>query len=360
MALHYRDGAVLHDAGCKCCSFRFSDAKFSAEDPTGTNTIRRAMAGVMALRFNALRKLLREQVVNNDLLGLNFRSVMSSVMASAVAGGGANKVEMFQRFIDTALNNVVLEHSGEYLKPYIESAFRKGEAFGVEQAISAGYLTGEARTLHSLSGPQFNDRIATLQKLAFVELQGVCEAVSQQCVRVVTDGILARNHPNRILRALFARIQAIGVVRSRTIAEFVVVRAYGEASLDVYERVGVEDVGLIPETRQPRTATDSAIDDAKRKAQKAPRRGAGSRVSRERTPSRSTIQRIRRQEAEVEKLGLVKVRTAGDDKVCPICEGIAKKGPYKINRARQLIPAHPRCRCVFVPARDKRFKKNDV
>jgi hypothetical protein len=355
MALVYQ-GATLHDAGCACCSFSFSDAKFSARDPTGTKVIRRAMAGEMALRFNALRKLLREQIVNNDLLGLNFRSVMSSVMASALAGGGANKVEMFQRFIDTALNNVVLEHSGEYLKTYIEAAFRKGEAFGIAQAIDAGYLTPEAQRLASVvASHQFNDRIATLQNLTFVELQGVCEAVSQQCVRVVTDGILARNHPNRILRALFARIQAIGVVRSRTIADFVTVRAYNEASLDVYAQIGVEDVGLIPETRPPRPTTDAAIDDAKRKA---PRRGAGSRVSRTKTPSRSTIQRIRRQEAEVEKLGLVKVRTAGDDDVCPICLAIAKKGPYKINRARQLIPAHPNCRCVFVPARDKRFKKD--
>jgi hypothetical protein len=44
------------------------------------------------------------------------------------------------------------------------------------------------------------------------------------------------------------------------------------------------------------------------------------------------------------------VLTAGDDRVCDVCDGISANGPYTINQARGLIPAHPNCRCVFVAA----------
>jgi hypothetical protein len=46
----------------------------------------------------------------------------------------------------------------------------------------------------------------------------------------------------------------------------------------------------------------------------------------------------------------VDVETAGDDDVCIICEGIAEDGPYELDEAEGLIPAHPWCRCAFVPA----------
>ena len=42
--------------------------------------------------------------------------------------------------------------------------------------------------------------------------------------------------------------------------------------------------------------------------------------------------------------------TAGDDRVCDVCDGISENGPYTINEARGLIPAHPNCRSVFVAA----------
>ena len=48
--------------------------------------------------------------------------------------------------------------------------------------------------------------------------------------------------------------------------------------------------------------------------------------------------------------GRLDVLTAGDDRVCDICDGISENGPYSINEARGLIPAHPNCRCVFVAA----------
>jgi ADP-ribosyltransferase exoenzyme len=53
----------------------------------------------------------------------------------------------------------------------------------------------------------------------------------------------------------------------------------------------------------------------------------------------------------------VEVITAGDNDVCIVCEDISNEGPYDLDTAEGLIPAHPWCRCAFVPVSDKRFAK---
>lgn len=79
--------------------------------------------------------------------------------------------------------------------------------------------------------------------------------------------------------------------------------------------------------------------------------GPGSRISREEVPSARTIARIRAMHSQLEEdlPEEVDVVTAGDDLVCQECEDIEAEGPYTIDEARSLIPAHPRCRCAFAP-----------
>lgn len=51
---------------------------------------------------------------------------------------------------------------------------------------------------------------------------------------------------------------------------------------------------------------------------------------------------------------LVNIVTMEDEIVCPICDELAQDGPYPIAEARELIPAHPHCRCVVEYARPRR------
>jgi hypothetical protein len=51
---------------------------------------------------------------------------------------------------------------------------------------------------------------------------------------------------------------------------------------------------------------------------------------------------------------LVTIVTAGDDRVCPICEDL-EGITYTVEEASSVIPAHPNCRCAFVPVEDKRY-----
>jgi len=74
---------------------------------------------------------------------------------------------------------------------------------------------------------------------------------------------------------------------------------------------------------------------------------------REQTPSPAVISRIQAAQRRLETAfagGNVDVLTAGDDRVCFECESISEEGPYSLAKAEELIPAHPQCRCAFVPA----------
>ena len=57
-------------------------------------------------------------------------------------------------------------------------------------------------------------------------------------------------------------------------------------------------------------------------------------------------------ETEEADLELVNILTAGDDLVCQECEDAALDGPYSLDEADELLPLHPHCRCVPIPASD--------
>ncbi len=165
------------------------------------------------------------------------------------------------------------------------------------------------------------DRIPALQSLAIAELQGIVEAVSQRAVRAYVEGMLRRQTPAQIARNIALVIETVGRKRGDMLVSFMIVRAFGAATLDALRSRGITHVGIIPE-RKP---APPVITDAKAKKKK-------SKVK-----------------------NLVGILTAGDDDVCPACEDIAEGAPYTLDEAESLIPAHPRCRCAFVPWDDARF-----
>jgi hypothetical protein len=76
-------------------------------------------------------------------------------------------------------------------------------------------------------------------------------------------------------------------------------------------------------------------------------------------PTAREVARAERAEARLAPLGEVEILTAGDEDVCPICEEISLEGPYDIDDAQGLIPAHVSCRCAFIPTADERFAEEE-
>lgn len=51
---------------------------------------------------------------------------------------------------------------------------------------------------------------------------------------------------------------------------------------------------------------------------------------------------------------MVNIVSMGDELVCQICQDLEDEGPYSIEEARSLVPAHPNCRCLVQPYRSRR------
>jgi hypothetical protein len=330
VVLQYKGHTFLGDgAACSCC---LTDKK-ALNDPTGTRPLRAKMRGTLDLRWRKLRVLVKQIIVDHDLLQLNAGGLMP-VKAPAISQGGT-KVQAFQRWIDQGLNAIVVGADGSVMRPFVRDAYSAGQKFAVAQ-IGRQVLSGE-----------YTHTTDTVFQLAVVELQGIAEAVSQQATRAVANGLLFNKKPSAIVRDIFDRIDKIGIVRTQAMVNQIIVAAFNQAALDTYEAAKINRVGIVAEAKPP----SRLVGDAGH---------IGRRIARSILPSRSTIGRIKRAERAIEALGTVNVLTAGDDDVCPICEDIADSGPYDINEARSLIPAHPNCRCAFVPVDDERFAEAEA
>jgi hypothetical protein len=309
------------------------DAVKPSADPTGTAAIRRRYTTLIAIRWRRLLSEVRSVIVAQDMLGLD--PAKQTVLGMSLAGlPHDGRTRAFQNYLDQTLSRIILENDTAYLDPMIEAAYRKG-------------MTRAQRLSRAVTPPDMREVISNLQQLTLVEMQGIVEAFSQRVVRLGVNAQLDRVQPKVLAASIKEAVEKIGIVRSKATVSVMVVKAHAQATLDTFEAAGVTHVNGVPETVRPmrvrRRTSDEAIFPA------PTRRGE----------SASTIGRIRREERRVERAfeaTLVEVQTAEDDLVCPQCEEISADGPYTIDQARSLIPAHPECRCSFVPEGDEGFE----
>lgn len=335
---------------CRCAevrSFFAADAKAAKKfDPTGTLDIRRDFIREMDRRWSHLRMLVIEAIDRNENLGL--KSVNAATISNATRiypspAAGNDNVKAFQSWIDEAMRQAIFGFDGSWVVPYISRA--------ADRALQrAADLLG--REVETDEG-----RIQAVTSLTVVELQGVMEAVSQQAVRAVAAGHLSKQRPSQVARAAAAVINSVGKFRGRMLVNTMVVKMFTAATLDAFRSAGIKQVGTTPERLRiikgahgKTLARDSLVSDASKKQKMTQRNRQKAKA-----PSAKQMAKIRKQEEALQALEEVDVITAGDDSVCQECEDISNEGPYDINTAESLIPAHPNCRCAFVPVSDERF-----
>jgi len=292
-------------------------------DPTGTHPISKALAKTMIRSWKTFKKEISRVVGQVDSFGLNPNSIIS-------AQGG--QVHVFNTWFDNAQNMVMNK-----LRNDLEMAISRGYSIGQYHATSR---VGQSLQI-PLPGP------SVLIESAYLDFQGIMAAVLQQATRAFSNFLLNHTPPQKAARALLMTVDKVGAVRSTALAFYAVVRAHAMGTLDTLQALGIERVGTIPEalpkyhklTGDEKVATDAVIATVRLRTPR-PR------------PSSSQVTRARRVERKLEQAlgGEVDVETSGLPNVCPRCKQIAKNGPYTIDQARGLIPAHPSCACIFVPA----------
>lgn len=286
-------------------------------DPTRTTMLRAAYVKAMRARFMSVRRLIVETVVDNDALALSDQRdvgplpVLLQAQAAAkqrydFPSDAAGKAQAFMEWLMQASDEEILEiteYQGRRItgrNPWQNSYVRAAYGKGVEQANGqlkqAGMEIPDTSLAGVLNSPMHAEILALMFTRNFDELKGVTEAMGKEIARALSDGLAQGLGPRDVARLITDRVDKIGIVRATTIARTEIIHAHAEATLNRYQEFGVGEVGLLAE-----------------------------------------------------------FATAGDQKVCPVCRELANKdlgngkGIYKLSEARGMIPAHPNCRCAWIP-----------
>ena len=299
-------------------------------DPTRTTVLRNIFAGKMTQRFRELITVIRKAIVVEDCFGLQdnklftFQMITPGYRAFAFPLS-AQKIDAFMEWLQQQIDKGILETTqipqiGEAIKQpwtntYIEDSYKRGVLRARYEMKKAGFdvpsIDATGGIEMSMSTPFHIDRLGVLYGRAFSGLKGITTAMDTQISRILAQGIADGDGPILLSRKLVATINGSGMGdlaisdsigrfipafrRAKMLARTEIIRAHHQAMIQEYENWRVEGVIVQAEWM-----------------------------------------------------------TAGDNRVCSICESLQGNGPlqggaYPLEMIRNMIPRHPQCRCIALP-----------
>lgn len=297
---------------------RLSDAA-KRRDPTRSNDIRRRIATGLRQSLATWRSQLWLSVVENDLLGYDYGDV-------------PDDPEEIEDLIDRL--DILLHRQAEFaftpgadnMDVMLRTAYARGVRRAGEEVVPVLPLTLTStelilRARRDLENA-LEDQITTFeQKLREEELAAAAGSSRYKLYSLALLPLL--------LRPLYKRLTAISTTN--------VTRAFNAGKIDAYEAQGIETVGIEAETQPGAPQHEWELPEVElpepertRQEIEFPERGEPTLPEGRRFPQTWTVE------------------TMGDDKVCIICESY-EGNSYTLDEARELIPAHPNCRCSIVP-----------
>ena len=302
-----------------------------SRDPTRSAGLRRQGRGLVTHRVFELHRDLRNSLQDHDAAGLRIHETVPAVFHGFVEPPSqrlARSEQVLSQIVDFHVARPV-----DWVSELLERAVWKG----LEQVAQ------ELRV--AVDGLDPTEVTRFLGNAAAIEVQGIAAETQRRVMRHVIHAVDTYSSPEDVMREIRSTLEKITRLRLHLLINTSVVRAVNAGKLFGYERNGIKRVGIQPEwVPQHNLFLD-------RESREARQRRKGHKQRRE-AKSPRTQQRIEQAERRLEAAfaGLaVGILTAEDDKVCDECEEIASEGPYNLDEARDLIPAHPNCRCAFVP-----------
>jgi SPP1 gp7 family putative phage head morphogenesis protein len=284
----------------------------------------------MSKRFNELGRVITRAIVQDDCLVLY--QMTSPGNRAFNFPTSSRKIGEFMKWLQTQIDNGILQVTninqvGEALDAawtniYIYNSYKRGIMRARQELKHAGFnvpmFGDELEWDNYLTQPFHTDRLGILYVRTFNDLKGITDAMSSQISRVLTQGMADGDNPRLIARKLNAVIKR------------------GGQDLGITDTIG----RYIPARRRAEILARTEIIRAHHSA---------------------TIQEYRNWGAEGVQL-LAEFRTAGDDRVCEICQSF-HGNTYTLDKAEGVIPVHPQCRCMMLPFRkgkDKSERWNDL
>lgn len=263
-------------------------------DPTKTTTLRQQFEREAVRRFKSLRRAIVRELVDLDGFGLRTNAGRFDFPRDA------DKTGSFMAWLRQQVDAGILEiRPGETVQSaadrnwssvYVRSAYHKGMGHSAAELRRDGVSVAPEWITEAFTRPFHADRVGLIYTRSYDELRGITSEMDRQISRALADGMARGDGARTLSAALLDRVDKIGITRARMMARTETIRAHAEASLNSYQEAGIMGIDVRAE-----------------------------------------------------------FQTARDDKVCQICKAIADGGPYTIDTARGIIPAHPNCRCAWVP-----------
>jgi len=287
-------------------------------DPTRTTTLRTQFAADLTRRFRKVKQAITESIITNDCFNLEKEHPVGLAAISRKQFAfktSTEKVSGFMSWLETEVDKNILEvHYAEagrkvvghsnWEKVYIDSAYKKGMSRANAEMVKKGLLDPSklpASPTYAIDAmfnrPIHADRVGLLYTRTFNELKGITDAMDQQISRVLAEGMAQGLGPAKMARNVTDRVNKIGITRARIMARTEVVRAHHLATINTYREARIEGVKVQAEWS-----------------------------------------------------------TAGDNRVCPQCEGLEGR-VFTLAQIEGLIPLHPQCRCCAIPANVGEIRK---
>jgi len=310
---------------CQTCDTYSPTIQINRGDPTRTTVLRNAFAQQMRNRFNNIARGVMFAVDDLDVFGLRDTFLTQQVTPPGFRAfdfqSSSDQIEAFMRWLQQQENNEILELStfnrigssveGAWTNIYIADAYKRGIIRARHELRKAGFdvpsLESTGGIDISFSSPFHADRAALLFTRTFEGLKGITAQMDTQISRVLAQGMMDGDGPALLARKLVATING----------------------------TGMGDLGI--------TDTLGRFIPARRRAEML------ARTEIIRAHHQGMMQEYKNWRVEGVRV-LIEWSTAGDNRVCAICEGFEGQ-TFTLEEINSLIPAHISCRCVGIPVK---------
>lgn len=300
-------------------------------DPTGTHTLREQYRRHLQRPFNDLVTDVRRGVIEEDVFGLAISQadvLWADLQADALDHAelpplmrldrDERKRELFDDWLDKRIDGDVLETIDRGENEFVRSAYSRGSADADRMLRAAGIDVPQGASDDIFRLGVHRRAVEDLFAQNFADLEDITDEMSRQIGEELAEGFAAGDNPRTMARRITDRVDAIGKTRAETLARTRIIDAHSTSTLNRFEQFGITKVTVRAEWT-----------------------------------------------------------TAADDRVCPICVNLegqtwttqeARTGTIQLDEADVADavpegrsaseftgtfpirpPAHPRCRCSFVP-----------
>jgi len=232
-------------------------------DPTNTTGIRERFLKAVRQRFKRLRGAIR-RVAGYDEDRLNLTQDATLVDPDDIERfpSREGKTQAFVRWLRERLAADVLEpverkavRNGEHWSAtYIRAAYRQGWENATQRLENAGVSAEAVEEIFHFGVPQ--RQLRRLYTRTYENLQSVTEDAADAVRDVLTEGLAEGVNPREMARRLTKEVRTIQHTQAEVLARTEVINSYSDATLDRYERAGVDGVSVSGEFA---TADDSRV-----------------------------------------------------------------------------------------------------